>query len=77
MFHTIVWQYLTKDDRDALRAHLHDAGQRATAAAPLAWLRMEPAGAVADLRLTVWPGGQEEVLATAGYHGTDITPTRS
>ncbi len=27
---------------------------------------------VADLRLTTWPGGAEETLATAGYHGQDI-----
>ena len=40
--------------------------------APLAWLRMEPAGAVADVRLTSWPGGHEETLATAGFQGGDI-----
>ena len=45
---------------------------RSTDAAPLAWLRMEPAGESADLRLTWWPGGEEAVLATAGYHGGTI-----
>jgi hypothetical protein len=33
---------------------------------------MEPAGEVADLRLTWWPGGDEEVLGTAQYHGTTV-----
>jgi hypothetical protein len=27
---------------------------------------------VADLRLTSWPGGDEQVLGTAGYHGTPV-----
>jgi hypothetical protein len=74
LFHTIVWQYLLPEDRDALRARLAEVGSRASARSPLAWLRMEPAGARADVRLTTWPGGAEEVLATAGYHGADITP---
>jgi hypothetical protein len=33
---------------------------------------MEPAGELADLRLTSWPGGEEEVLATAGFHGAPV-----
>ena len=70
--HSIVWQYVTRASRDRLRAVLTEAGARATADAPLAWLRMEPAGAVADLRLTSWPRGGEEVLATAEYHGVPV-----
>ena len=77
LFHSIVWQYLTRHDKDGLRAHLAEMGERATADAPLAWLRMEPAGGVADLRLTTWPGGIEESLATSGFHGADITPCRT
>lgn len=70
--HSIVWQYVGKDSRDRLRAALRRAGAAATADAPVAWLRMEPAGPVADLRLTWWPGGDEEVLATAEYQGAGI-----
>jgi hypothetical protein len=73
VFHSIVLQYLPKDSRRALRAALEQAGERTTTDAPLAWLRMEPAGAKhADLRLTSWPGGEEELLATSGFHGADI-----
>ena len=72
VFHSIVLQYLTVETRHRMRDALHAAGARATDAAPLAWLRMEPAGETADLRLTWWPGGAEEVLATAGYHGGTI-----
>jgi hypothetical protein len=70
--HSIVWQYVPRASRDRLRAALRDAGARATPDAPLAWLRMEPAGPVADLRLTSWPGGDEVVLGTAGYHGVPV-----
>lgn len=72
VYHSIVWQYLNGATRDAVRSALLDAGRRATADAPLAWLRLEPAGDVADLRITTWPGGDEAVLATSGYHGFDV-----
>lgn len=75
VYHTIVWQYLPRETRLAVRAALAAAGETAIASAPVAWLRMEPAGAVADLRLTTWPGGEEEVLATAGFHGADVNWT--
>lgn len=73
VFHSIVWQYLPPATRDALRDALRDAGQGTTEHAPLCWLRMEPATAEhADLRLTTWPSGTEEVLAHVGYHGTGV-----
>lgn len=70
--HSIVLQYLPPDRRRRLRAAIEHAGRHATSAAPIAWLRMEPAGDRAELRLTLWPGGADEVLATAGFHGHPI-----
>lgn len=70
--HSIVLQYLSQASRTRVRASLSAAGGRATAAAPLAWLRMEPGGDRAELRLTTWPNGEERLLATAGYHGTPV-----
>jgi hypothetical protein len=70
--HSIVLQYLSKDDRRRLPITLASVGEHATDAAPLAWLRMEPAGDLAELRLTTWPGGDEQLLATAGFHGDPI-----
>jgi hypothetical protein len=70
--HSIVLQYLPKDARARFRDAIHAAGQRASGGSPLAWLRMEPAGARAELRLTTWPRGEDRVLATAGYHGYPI-----
>jgi len=71
--HSIVLQYLPDESLRRLRAALAEAGGRATPDAPLAWLRMEPAGRLADVRLTWWPGGQETVLGTTGFHGQDVT----
>jgi hypothetical protein len=70
--HSIVLQYLPREARARLRAVIHEAGDRASGASPLAWLRMEPAGERAELRLTTWPRGEERVLASAGYHGSPI-----
>ncbi len=72
VFHSIVWQYLPDDVRAAARARIEAAGARATAAAPVAWLRLEPSMqerlGVPEVRLTVWPGGEERLLATASFH---------
>lgn len=74
VFHSIVWQYLPTSTRDAMRTALAAAGELATTAQPLCWLRMEPATPEhADLQLTTWPGGQEEHLADVGYHGADVS----
>jgi hypothetical protein len=70
--HSIVLQYVPPDRRRRLRTAIADAGASASPSGPVAWLRMEPAGERAELRLTLWPGGDDEVLATAGYHGRPI-----
>jgi hypothetical protein len=58
--HSIVLQYLPRDARARFRAAIQSAGERASGASPLAWLRMEPAGERAELRLTtghpIWWG---------------------
>jgi hypothetical protein len=63
VFHSIVMQYLPAGERERFERAL------AEAPGPVAWLRMEPAGKMADVRLTTWPGGEERLLARAGYHG--------
>ena len=52
-------------------AHLGEAGARATAKAPLAWLRMEPTddGTGMEVLLTLWPGGATRRLALCQAHG--------
>ena len=70
--HSIVMQYLEPSERDAVEHVLAGAGARATAERPLARLAMEPAGELADVRLTTWPGGAERLIARAGYHGRPV-----
>jgi hypothetical protein len=70
VFHSIVWQYLTDDERALAEAALAMAGGRATNDAPLAWLRLEPSADLThtELRVTTWPGGDEHLLARCHYH---------
>ena len=71
VFHSIAWQYFPAERRRAGRNLLSRAGGRATAEAPLAWLRLEHDGTHpgAGLRLTLWPGGAEQLIARADFHG--------
>ncbi len=70
--HSIVLQYLAPDDRAAMIAVVEGAGERASESAPLAWLRLEPGGDQAELRLTRWPGGTTRLLAKSSYHGPPV-----
>lgn len=72
VYHSIVSQYLSDEERTALFETIRAAGERATPDAPLAWLRMEPVDDRAALDLTLWPGGEDRRLARVGYHGTPV-----
>jgi hypothetical protein len=71
LYHSIVWQYLPPAGQRRIAAAIERAAACATSPSPLAWLRMEPARDVrhSELRLTLWPGGHERLLAEADYHG--------
>jgi hypothetical protein len=72
VFHSIVMQYLGDEERGAFERAVAEAGARASDEAPLAWLRMEPDVERAAIRITTWPGGEERLVARAGYHGTPV-----
>lgn len=72
VYHSIVLQYLPRPSFQRMRTAIEQAGERSTADAPVAWLRMEPAGDVADVRVRMWPGGDDLLLATTGYHGPPV-----
>ena len=72
VFHSVVMLYLTEEGRAAIRRVMEDAGRRATAEAPLAWLSMEPGADQAEVHLTLWPGGERRLIATSGFHGADV-----
>ncbi len=80
VFHSIVWQYLAEPTRESVLATLDAAGARATAEAPLAYLRLEPSPVTyfpAELRLTMWPGATSAAtshrLAISGFHYGPVT----
>ena len=75
VWHSVVWQYLPPDERERILAAVEGAGRRATAAAPVAHLSMEPehgdhGGFV--LRLRTWPGDEGRLLADAHGHGPPV-----
>jgi hypothetical protein len=74
VYHSVVAEYLPAEARERFHATLAEAGSRATAEAPLAWVRLEPISAVRShgVTATVWPGGSERLLATSGAHGTNV-----
>jgi hypothetical protein len=74
VYHSILWAYLLPEAQARAEASLEAAGDRTTADAPLAWLRMEGDGTEpgAAITLTLWPGGETRLLGRADYHGAWI-----
>jgi hypothetical protein len=64
VFHSIVMQYLPDAERDRFEEAI------ATAPGTVAWLRMEPADEMAEVRLSL--AGEDRLLARAGYHGDPV-----
>lgn len=70
VFHSVMWWYLSDDDRQHVIAAIEAAGARATPAAPLAWLIFDLFGSTTyEVRLRLWPDGAERKLAYACPHG--------
>jgi hypothetical protein len=65
-------QYVDADGRRRSDRALESAAKRATRDGPLAYLRMEPGPQSFEVRLTVWPGGGDELLALTKPHGTGV-----
>lgn len=74
LFHSVVWSYLDRITQERIASHLDKVGAASTPDRPLAWLRLELAGQKepAALRLTMWPGGKDELLARVHPHGAWI-----
>ena len=73
MFHSIVWWYLSEEERREIELLLDTAGSRATRESPLAWLRMEMLTRQdAEIRLKLWPTGEDKLIALADPHGRRV-----
>lgn len=80
VMHSVMWQYLDAETQASIRESLQDAGRSATPDTPVAWVRLEPNDqhyVPAELRVSIWDGHDpephEELLATTGFHGGELT----
>ncbi len=75
LMHAVALQYAPEETTARISAHAARVGAAATDRSPFAWLRFEadPAyGERGSLRLTLWPGGGERVLALGDTHGEKL-----
>jgi hypothetical protein len=78
LWHSITWQYLSADERAAIRDGVDALAARADARSPFAHLTLEPArdGPGAPLKFLVrarrWPGGGLQVLGECHPHGPPV-----
>ncbi len=74
IYHSVFWQYMPTQTQEALEGLIRSMGQTATPESPLAWLRMEPPAKtpLMHVTLTLWPGGEDRVLAEAHPHGASV-----
>lgn len=72
VYHSIFFQYMSDDEREAFVSAIEEAGGRATTRSPLAWVRFEPGGDQAETRVKLWPGGEDRLVATSGFHGAAV-----
>ncbi len=72
VMHSVFWQYLPRETRDRVHAAIHKAGDAATPARPLGWLKFEPFDetAIMQVKLRLWPDGDDLLLAESHAHGT-------
>lgn len=84
LWHSIMWQYVPRDEQARVTTRLEQLGASATPASPLAHLFVEPTRRTPDapheflLCLQTWSGddatdGVRRVLATVAAHGLPVT----
>jgi hypothetical protein len=75
IMHSIVWQYVPKDQQRRITAAMEAHGKNATADRALAWIAVEGNRTLLShgLEVRYWPGGEEpNLLAAAHAHGAWI-----
>ena len=76
VYHSIVWQYIDRDERTRITERIESSGAATSASSPIAWLSFEPRQPdrkCAALTLRLWDGGdhngEPQILAISGFHG--------
>lgn len=74
VMHSLAFQYFESEEQERVRSLIEREGAAAASDAPLAWLRFEidPQDGRPSLRLRMWPGGEDRLLAFAHPHGRSI-----
>jgi hypothetical protein len=79
LWHSVMWQYLTDEDKRLAAARIAELGAAATPTRRFAHLRAEPARRTPQaaheflVRLTTWPGGEDRHLGATVGHGIPTT----
>ena len=77
LWHSITWQYLSDDERAAIRDGIDALAAQADESSPFAHLTLEPArdpdGGLKFLaRARNWPGGELRILGECHPHGPPV-----
>ena len=74
VMHSVAYQYFPPEAQDRVKRRIARAGEQASTDAPIAWLRFEkePDDKQTSLRLTLYPGGDDRLLAWCHPHGSAI-----
>jgi hypothetical protein len=72
VYHSVFMQYVSPRGQARIALAIESAAARASSDGPLAYLRMEPGAQTFEVRLTLWPGGGDELLALTRAHGTGV-----
>jgi hypothetical protein len=79
LWHSVMWQYLSHEDREAVTARVEALGAAATERSPFAHLAAEPARRTPEaeheflVALRLWPGGERRVIGATAPHGIPTT----
>lgn len=74
VFHSILFPYLTEEEKAEIRTHIEAGGRNADYSSQLVWVSLEPDprfGAV-NLIAERWPENERLLLATSTPHGSDV-----
>jgi hypothetical protein len=75
VMHSVVADHMSPEGRVQLESQVTGVGALARADAPFAWLRMEmnERRTWFETRYTLWPGGDDVLVAQSDGHGQEIT----